>query len=196
MCILKKLKSLIIISALLIMAGLAPCFAEEEKLYPEDLMTKQELTVYEQYLKDYAEQIEKIFTPEKNFPQKQMDLYISIWFYIQPDGSIRLTEDISNYSERASHGDPFWPFHMIYYARLTSLSRKYEQYIKDMLVNNPAKPFPEDFGENISVCLDFRHWNHRFRKPVYETVIESHSYSFTKKHFAADVYRGNYTSGK
>ena len=70
MCILKKLKSLIIISALLIMAGLAPCFAEEEKLYPEDLMTKQELTVYEQYLKDYAEQIEKIFTPEKKLPAK------------------------------------------------------------------------------------------------------------------------------
>lgn len=196
MCILKKLKSLIIISALMIMAGLAPCFAEEEKLYPEDLMTKQELTVYEQYLKDYAEQIEKIFTPEKNFPQKGMDLDLSIFFYIQPDGSIRLTEYIYNYSEDASHGDPFWLFHIIYYARLTSLSRKYEQYIKDMLVNNPAKPFPADFGENISVYINFCHWNYRFRKPVYETVIKSNTYSFTKKRFGANVYRSNYTSGK
>lgn len=47
------------------MTGLVPCFG-----YGPDLMQKTELTVYEQYIKKHIEQIEKVYTPEKYFPQK------------------------------------------------------------------------------------------------------------------------------
>lgn len=40
------------------MTGLVPCFA-----YGPDLMQKTDLSVYEQYLKDYAQQIEKVYAP-------------------------------------------------------------------------------------------------------------------------------------
>lgn len=170
----QKLKSLLIsISAIMIiMTGITPCFGV---YHYEDLMEKPELTVYEQYLKDYLESVEKIYTPEKNFPQKEMELVAWVDFKILPDGSIvdfRVTKTSENYS----HGDPFWLLRFIYYARQSRLAKKHGQYVKELLVSNKAKPFPEQFGEYIHVSIEISHWNAWLRKRVFETKFRCRYY--------------------
>lgn len=193
MSVISKFKSLFICTCLIIeMTGIVPCFA-----YGPDLMQKTDLTVYEQYLKDYAQQIEKVYTPEKYFPQKEMEFVLDVDFKIQPDGSIT---DILVYnrSERYYSSDPFWFLRPVYYMRLTRLSRKHEQYIKDMLLNNKAKPFPENFGDNISVSLEFWHWNERFKNPIFKTTLKCRNYgfhngpnNFTGPYMSAEIVRRN-----
>lgn len=205
MCILmKKIKSIIIVLTAIIitLTGLTPCFAKKETpvfemqyFHEYDLMKKQkELTVYEQYLKDYAEHIRKIYTPEKFFPQKNMELDATMCFEIYPDGSIKITWS-NNPPEYYMSDDPFWLFKPIYYRRLPGISRKHEQYVKELLINNPAKPFPEDFGEYIYGRLNFSHRNNWFRKPIFTTNIKI-DYFGRHNNFSGNIIRSNYTSGK
>ena len=194
----KKLKSLLISLSviMIIMAGLTSCFGYEDISYK----TKN-LTVYEQYLKDYTEELDKIYTPEKHFPQKAMQLELVLHFKIQPDGSITDIET-SWSSEDLDHEDPTWIIRPIYFWRLKRLSRQHEQYVKELLVSHGAKPFPKEFGDYISVNhLEFRHWNNWLRKPIFENRINRVSafgrdnedcYAF----MSARIYRSNYISGK
>lgn len=195
--LMKKLKSLLIgISVIMIiMASLTSCFGYEDISYK----TKN-LTVYEQYLKDYTEELDKIYRPEQHFPQKAMQLELVLRFKIQPDGSITDIET-SRSSEDLDHEDPTWIIRPIYFWRLKRLSRKHEQYVKELLVSHGAKPFPKEFGDYILVNhLEFRHWNNWLRKPIFENYINRESaYKSEKMNYSnmwARIYRSNYTSGK
>lgn len=198
MSILQKLKTLFISTCVLfIMTGTLPCASYESV----DLMEKTELTIYEQYLKDYAEQIVRAYTPEKYFPQKEMQFELQLRFKIMPNGSIRDIHTIWT-SEDLSHEDPTWIVRPVYFWKLKRLSRIHEEYVKDMLISNGAKPLPPEFGDYILVNgLELRHWNQYFRKPIFESNVkflsvfgpdEQDSYTFT----AIKIYRSNVTSGR
>lgn len=181
---------------MIIMAGIVPCLSYEDCSYK----TKN-LTVYEQYLKDYTEELDKIYRPEQYFPQKAMELELVLRFKIQPDGSITDVET-SWSSEDMYEKDITWVIRPLYFWRLKRLSIKHEQYVKELLVSHGAQPFSKEFGDYILVNhLEFQHWNHRFRKPIFENCInrksafgrdEENNYAF----MSARIYRSNYTSGK
>ncbi len=172
------------------MTGILPCASYESV----DLMEKTELTEYEQYLKDYAEQIVRAYTPEKYFPQKEMEFVLDVQYFIQPDGSITDLW-VSNHSEHWASGDPFWFLRPVYYMRLTRLSREYEQYVKKIVLQSKPKPFSEEFASKILVGFELRHWNAWFKKPEFNTMFECHDYGFFKEEnmmsIGANIFRSN-----
>ena len=197
MSIISKSKSLFIYTCLIIMmTGSVPGFG-----YRPDLMPKTELTVYEQYIKKHIEQIEKVYTPEKYFPQKNMQLELKLRYKILPDGSVSDIQTIWS-SEDLDHEDPTWVIRPLYFWKLKRLSRKYEQYVRNMLSSIKSEPLPEGFGDYILVnSLKLKLFNYRFRKLIFKNYIqfnpvfspdERDNYTFT----SVRMYRSNYTSGK
>ncbi len=164
MCMfLKNFKNLLTSIAVLfiLMISLTPCFGEEY------------YNAKEQYTKDILTQLAELYTPEKYFPQKEMDLRVRVTFLVLPDGSIT---DISTYYdyEDLSHS-LLNPIHNI---RLKKLLIKHEQYVLDIFSNFKAKPFPEKL-ENwpyLELQFTFTYLNKRFRKPVFQTYLDVHYY--------------------
>ena len=197
MCIfLKNFKSLLtsIAVLLILMTSLTPCFGIEQKkvIYERN---KKYLTVYEQYIQDFLEQLAELYTPEKYFPQKRMNLFTNINFEIFPDGSLTFSRLIDSSSDYAN--TDLWFLCPIYLTRLTNIAPYHDLYIKNMIITNKAKPFPEDFGDYIDVNLIFTHWNEKFRKKVFYTTIEPVEYSSSLKNgrmrssFKAYIDRSN-----
>ena len=130
-----------------------------------------------------------------------MQLELKLRYKILPDGSVSDIQTIWS-SEDLDHEDPTWVIRPLYFWKLKRLSRKYEQYVRNMLSSIKSEPLPGGFGDYILVnSLKLKLFNYRFRKLIFKNYIqfnpvfspdERDNYTFT----SVRMYRSNYTSGK
>lgn len=115
---------------------------------------------YEEYFSEYQKQLDKAFTPEKYF-SKKADFYMTYRYTISSTGEIT---DMLPYfrSYNWQRADEFYYpgqyLHPWYFKALAKEMPKFEEYVKEIILNNPPKPFPKEFEYDsfrMEVCFNY-----------------------------------------
>lgn len=119
-----------------------PAFCQKLPAYAEWYQgTINEYPAYKDYFEEYTSRLYDNLKIKENFPW-YTTLGVDYYYTINKDGSISDFEIYSSFGEDIEYVNKY--FHPITYYGLANYSKKYEEYVKKVIYENPPKPFPKE----------------------------------------------------
>lgn len=114
--------------------------------------TINEYPAYKDYFEEYTSRLYDNLKIKENFPW-YTSFGLELNYTINKDGSISDYEIYTSCDENIEYLNKY--FHPLIYLGLRKYSRKFEEYAKKIIYNNPPKPFPKEIEyEKMNIQLD------------------------------------------